>query len=267
MRSLRGACLFAASLSAAVSVSFAVPAGRAAAQEGSVPQASGSSAPTTDTAVRMRPSDAARADFAAGLEAAAEERWSDAERAFRRSYEGSGAPVALLNLAQCLRSLGRVVEARDAFARLVDHSGLGPEARDEARRGLEDARAQLAHVVLRGLADVGPGVQVRIDGVEAAAPILAGVVELELDPGTHALEVTAPERTAWRWQGVVEAGPNAPLDPALPLVPREASVWESPWLWLGVGVAVLAGTAAGVGLWASDEAQLDPRSPALVFRF
>ena len=94
MRSLRGACLFAACLSAAVSVSFAVPAGRAAAQEGSVPQASGSSAPTTDTAVRMRPSDAARADFAAGLEAAAEERWSDAERAFRRSYEGSGAPVA-----------------------------------------------------------------------------------------------------------------------------------------------------------------------------
>ncbi len=221
--------------------------------------------PTPAQPAQTQPAvDEARAAFADGLAAAEDERWSDAERAFRRSYALSGAQVALLNLAHCLQSLGRPREARDSFARLLGDTTLDADLRAEAERGLAEAATHVAHARLEG-APSEP-VEVQVDGVPTDPEVIAQTLRLELDPGTHALAVSAPGRVSWSWRGALEPGQELTLMLDLPLVPHEASILESPWLWLTVGLVVAAGVGVGVGLWAQDNAQLDPRGSPITIR-
>src|SRR5688500_7650900 len=62
----------------------------------------------------------AREQYRVGLEAMENGRWADALGAFQRSYELEPTVPALFNQGVVLRSLGRLREARDTFARLLD---------------------------------------------------------------------------------------------------------------------------------------------------
>src|SRR5690349_16572585 len=83
----------------------------------------------------------AREAYEAGLAAMDNGRWADALAAFRRSYEIFPAAPALFNQGVVLRSLGRLREARDTFARLLDQH---PDLSDEARAAANEMGAEVA---------------------------------------------------------------------------------------------------------------------------
>ncbi len=207
-----------------------------------------------------------RAAYARGLTAADEVRWSDALREFERAYELARVPSALFNVGTTLRALGRHVEARDAILRLLRDHTLNDAMLAEAQGILREEAARVVHAELAGLADL-EGLEVRVDGrrvtLGAERPFI-----LALDPGAHVVEATAPAHATARWEGSLADGARTRLelrlmplaiDEPVPVAPPPASsVAESPWLWVSLAAALVVGAGLGVGLWAQDDAQLDP---------
>jgi tetratricopeptide (TPR) repeat protein len=133
----------------------------------------------------------ARARYQAGLEAMENGRWADALEAFRESYEIFPAAPALFNQGVVLRSLGRLREARDTFARLLDeHEEMDEEARAAANQMGAEVAERIAEIAVDRLPRAGPQLRVRFDGSpledDGARPLV-----LEVDPGEHALTVLA----------------------------------------------------------------------------
>ncbi len=155
----------------------------------------------------------ARLEFEAGTRAANEERWLDAYRHFERAYDRSGRPVALYNVAIALRSMGRFVESRDAFARLrAEHSDFQVDTEPL----LHEVEESIATVTLIGLAE------------DAYASVNGRRQEgsrFELDPGPIAIRVERPGYQAWRWQGELEPGESQRLEIEMS---RELELEEEP---------------------------------------
>lgn len=235
------------------------------------------SAQASEAPAQSAHEDEAREAFRRGSEAATEERWADSEREFRRAYELSGVTSALYNQAVALRALGRHVEARAAFDVLLqDPDALDPRVREEAERIRREAEARIATLVLAGLGAEGAEVRIALDGEETrddgSRPL-----ELEVDPGHHALTVERPGFESFRWSGDLE--PNAAetievslvalpeLTPEVIVVERTTpgtSVVEEAWFWVVLAVLVL-GAAAGTVTGLMLDAQLEGES-VMVFR-
>jgi len=94
-----------------------------------------------------------------------------------------------------------------------------------------------AHLVVTSVADA----LIRVDGEHAGT----GGATLELNPGTHELEVTAERYLPLRRTLELAAGQELLFD--APLEQEPESLFESPILWTIVGVVVV-GSAVGVGL-------------------
>lgn len=131
----------------------------------------------------------ARALFEQGIAYAGQERWGEALEYFRRSRRLVDRPSTAFNVAVALLRLGRPTEAQRALVEYLDVAGEAPseeERRAEARRLLELALRSIATVELI----VEPAdADVRVDG-----ELIAGDTaqrRLPLDPGTHAVRVTA----------------------------------------------------------------------------
>src|SRR4051812_33000197 len=73
--------------------------------------------------------EAARADFSEGQGHFRAKRWSEALKAFEKSYAGVPSPNAQLMIGRCLRELGRGPDAAAAF------SSAEAEARKRVNRG------------------------------------------------------------------------------------------------------------------------------------
>lgn len=210
----------------------------------------------------------AREAFARGSEAAAEERWADSERWFRRAYELSGVSSALFNQAVALRALGRHREARDAFRRLLGQD-IDSAVRDTARDLMEQSAARVATLRLQDLdPDTAHGVQLDGDPREddRSRPLV-----LETDEGRHSVLVVRSGFEPFTWTGQVAAGGSTDVPVALESLPEQrvvvretaregTSVFEEPAFWIVVG-AVVALAAAGIVTGVLfDQAQLQPMS-------
>lgn len=208
----------------------------------------------------------AREAFGLGSEAAAEERWADSERWFRRAYELSGVSSALFNQAVALRALGRHREARDAFRRLLE-ADVDPTVRETATQLMEQSGSRVATLRLEGL-DPGAEHGVQLDGEprldDRSRPLL-----LEADEGSHSVLVVRSGYEPFTWTGSVGAGGSAEVRVELEALPEHTvvvretvregtSVFEEPAFWIVIGV-VLAGTAAAITTGVLfDQAQLRP---------
>lgn len=210
----------------------------------------------------------ARDLFIEGAEAVEAGRWADAVESFERSYELSSAPSALYNLAVALRALGRNVDARDRFDRLLtEHDReLDDEMRESARQFQREVSARIAVLSLAGL-DPNLTFGVRLDGREILDRGRRPIV-IETDPGNHRVVVEHPDFERFDWEGRLTDGQQQTID----VVMREraagggeegGSIFESPIFWIAAGAVVVVGAAVTIYLL-YDAAQLDPQSDRVV---
>jgi len=206
-----------------------------------------------------------------GERALAAKDYAKAEDDFRRADSLVHAPTLMLGLARALAGEGKVVEAQEAYNRIV-REGVPPGAPAPFGRALEAAKKEVQDVEPRiggvtitvkatGGGDV-PNVKVVVDDVAVNAASL-GVRRL-VDPGAHVVRATADGYLPAELKLTVVAGANvdAPLSldkdltaPAPPtgapaLATPVASQPEqpshtgaSPWPWVAFGVG-----GAGLGL-------------------
>lgn len=257
-----GAVCFAASTSASAQVT---PSGQATqttpnAQTATptVTATTGTSA-TSATAPAVVPVDPreqeARAAFEAGVAALTDERYADAHGHFQRSYEVRRAASTALNLGVTLRALGRLVEARQRFNEFLELASAAQHERHdrEVATFIADISRRIGRV---RIALVEPaGARVLIDGRRA---MLDERDEVVVDPGEHRIEaVLAGYETATQTVNVSSGGraevqlrlqrPTQDLRVTpTPSAPSGQSIWQSPALWVAIGVGVTAAVAIPV---------------------
>lgn len=158
----------------------------------------------------------ARASFSRGREALDAGRFDEAVGAFRASLEAWPRAATAWNLAVALRATGRKVESR-ATLRRIEAGELGrlepslAEALPRLQAELDEEIAVLT-ITARGPEDL----QLRVDGeLVREGP---GQQEVELDPGTHRVTVTALEGTPIEREVELALGERA----AIELVVRRA---------------------------------------------
>jgi hypothetical protein len=196
----------------------------------------------------------ARELYAQGSEAAEEQRWSDAIDLFEISYSLSGASVALFSLGYTLRAVGQFQKARDAFDQLLEDARLDPELRAQSTALRDEVASKIAILRLVGLDDYdAPSVE--LDGAPAGdsgdRPL-----SLEMDPGEHNVSIGAEGFEEFTWDGRLAQGDRVSVD--VELEPAGDSILKSPWLWAGVGAAVVLAIVIAAVVVQSN-AQLAPR--------
>ena len=228
----------------------------------------------TQPAHAAGPDEAAQQAFRAGVDAARQERWSDALAAFEKAYGLSPRPVVLINLAGVQVRTGRLIEATKNYRRILSDppSADTTAFRKAAADVLPSLEARIPRIRLRptGLA---PSDIVEIDG----QPLGAGAIGAErtLDPGEHtlivardgterarvlfalaeserrdiALPLPAPTAgTTSAAPGVVGIAASSPRD-AGPYQPRsERRWWASPWTWVVAGALVAGASVTAIVL-------------------
>jgi hypothetical protein len=188
------------------------------------------------------------------------------ERLVERAPDASTRGDALFNQGIALQSLARHREARDVFARWMrEHAATSDDAtRAEAARLFATEAARVGTLELALPAEPAE-LEVRVDG--RPTPVPARPLIVEIDPGPHAITVTAPGHTTFTWDGRVSDGQRERVEVTLLRIETGGSVLDSPGFW--VGMVVLVGAIAGgiaLGVWLQDDAQLDPRPGLEVIR-
>ncbi len=199
---------------------------------------------------------AARAAFARGQEAAAEERWSDALAGFQEAYMMSGVPVALYNQGMVLRALGRFRESRDAFDLLLrEHPDFA--SAEEARATRDEVAARVAVMELVGL-DPDAEYTIRLDGREVEAEP-ASEVEVEADPGEHTVEAEREGYVPFLAERRLRDGERIVVEVAMEEADTGRPIAQSPAFWI-ITVLVVGGAAAATGIILQNNAQAQPES-------
>lgn len=213
----------------------------------------------------------ARAAFEAGVAALTDERYADALGHFQRSYEVRRAASAALNLGVTLRALGRLVEARQRFNEFLELASAAQHERHdrEVATFIADISRRIGRV---RVALVDPaGARVLIDGRRA---MLDEHDEVVVDPGEHRIEaVLAGYETATQTVNVSPGGhaevrlrlqrPTQDLRVTpTPSAPSGQSLWQSPALWVVIGVGVTAAVAIPVTIAMMSGPDI-PRLPGL----
>lgn len=107
---------------------------------------------------------------------------------FQRSYELSGMPGLLYNLARTYQALGRYPEAARSIERyLHEESSLPPERRAEVEQMLAETRSFIARIDLR-IEPADARVAVTLDGDQIDDPSRAE--GLAVGPGRHVFEAS-----------------------------------------------------------------------------
>lgn len=222
-------------------------------------------------AMAAAPADSAQELFAQGVEAARQNRWTDARAAFEQAYALSPRSVVLVNLAGAQANTGRLKEAAANYHRLLeDPSPDTAPFRNAAAGVLPSLEARIPRIRVHATG-VHPDDVVEIDGQGVS------VDSLEephlLDPGPHV--ITVGRRGTQRVRVTVSldegeshdvtltvlpdppphvsAGVAASSAPGLDLTASDPgrtadephrSWWRSPWFW--TAVVATAGAAAAV---------------------
>ena len=219
----------------------------------------------------------ARALFRSGLAAANEERWADALADFEASYALAPRASTLLNLAAAQAELGRLVEASASYFRFLAEADDAQTRRyaDEAERSLAEVTERIPRVRL-SIPDLAADDRLEVDGVEVPSADLS--VPIPMNPGAHVLTVTRGEQEIGRLELTLveseERGVTLPLHPSAPVAAVGGSagtsggddILASPWLWIGIGGAVVLAVVIGVavGVATSDGAFQGTLGPGMV---
>ena len=208
---------------------------------------------------------AARAAATQGLHALQEGRYKDALDLCTRAESLMHAPTHLLLIARAQTKLGHLVEAQEAYIKIVrDHlAPNAPKAFVDAQATAADEQAALAPRVPTLKVDVegaSPSdVQIALDG----APLPSALVGMAspINPGSHTLAVVSGSATAdpvtvtvaegarqsvtltLKPTAVAESPPpqaTPSTEPATaPLPPQHAGLAAAGWVGIGVGVVGL----------------------------
>lgn len=175
---------------------------------------------------------------------------------FEQSLQLMPMPGTLLNLSECEEKQGRLVESlrhlRDAVAKLPPNDDRVPGAKTRE----SDLAKRVPTVTVRLAADMAAGTRVTVDGGEVPPDRIGGPVEL--NPGKHTFEATAPngtksskvihlsegDRGEVRLNAPSKATPSQTTGPEKPDAGSSISTWGYVVGGLGiVGLAVGAGFA------------------------
>ncbi|MDB4932833.1 MAG: hypothetical protein JWM10_5317 [Myxococcaceae bacterium] len=180
----------------------------------------------------------ARARFAEAVAAVQAGRPADAVGLFERSYATRAAPVVAVNLAYCLRGLGRFAAAREWYVRFLATATPDDLARHEAtvRAQLDEVTRRLAHVTAGDASP--PGARLLLDGVPLTAE------PRWVDPGEHRVEASAAGHVPSRLTLSVLSGEALHLDAALAPVAAPTPFTRRWWFWSAVGLGLAGVTAA-----------------------
>lgn len=206
--------------------------------------------------------DAARLRAEAGLKLFGADRFEEALEAFREAEALFHAPTLLLYQARCQRKLGRLLLARDLYARVLAE----PPPEDAPRPFVEahsDATAELPR-----LRAAIPVIDVRVTGREAGSAVVtidgarSPDRRTEVDPGPHTVVVTVEGARTVRLvqlaEGVTEAieivlvppasaPPSFGPGPAVAPSPARSGSLVPAAVAFGVGgLGLVAGTVAGI---------------------
>jgi len=207
--------------------------------------------------------------------------YKTAEDDFRHADGLVHAPTLLLGLARALAGEGKLVEAQEAYRRII-REGVAPgapevfsRAVDDAKREVQDVAPRLGGLTIKVQAADGtpvPGAKVVLDDVPVSAAGLG--VRRAVDPGDHVVKVSADGYKSAELKVTVAAGasadaplslekdPNAAPSPPTPdgtaaptpapdqpppdQSPAKFNVW--PWVAFGVGAVGLGVGAVAGGL-------------------
>lgn len=207
---------------------------------------------------------AAQAHFEAGRKLQREERWAEAAAELQASLAIEPSIGGHLNLGNVLEKLGKTASAQEQFRRAEALArGSDPERAAEARRRIDALAPRVSTITVTTEARAS---SVTLDG--AAIP---SAEEIPVDPGVHAVSVSASGRPPRRLDVTVRAGEHAKVVVAAsedrPLVKVEPAPAPRPegapnvgrtagLVGVGVGVAALAVGGVFYGLASSDKSKL-----------
>jgi hypothetical protein len=152
--------------------------------------------------------------FARGVELMQQARWQDAIRELEAAGASRATAALMFNLGLAYRAVGRDRDAVGAFTRFL---ALAAGAADPARRAeVEGYVRELTAALSQLRLDVAPpSASVSIDGVPATSAIV------DLDPGRHRIQVTAPGFDPVTRE--IVAQPGARSDLTLRLTPTDVT--------------------------------------------
>ena len=226
-----------------------------------------------------RPSDsemaAARQLFQSGLRHARQGEWEDARGDFERSYDIAPVPTTLLNLAGAQVQTGQLVAGAESYRRFLSRatSGRAARYREQAETALAAVEERIPRLVI-GAHGIREGDLLMVDDAEVSQGVMG--MPLPVDPGEHTLRVVrngepvAEERVTLaegeekrvaldvpapaELPTVAEASPSEPSSVPLEDAPGEGgSLLASPWLWTGVGAAVVGAVVIALVLASGGE--------------
>jgi hypothetical protein len=229
------------------------------------------SAPATSAPAAVA-EEAAQQAFRAGVDAARQERWTDARSAFEKAYGLSPRPVVLINLAGAQARTGQLIEAARNYRRILSDAPSAETAafKRAASEVLPSLEARIPRLRLRatGLshADI-----VHVDGQPLDGATLDDAHAI--DPGEHTLVVLRDGSERARVLFALAEGESRELALPLPLpapadrppgatgapavgstlvgagptsAKAERHFWASPWPWVVAGAVVLGGSLAAL---------------------
>lgn len=235
----------------------------------------------------------ARQTFQVGLAHADRGEWEDAAVSFRHVLEVRQAPPVLYNLGAALVALNQYAEAETLLRRVVADESADPALVDQARASLATIAARGGRVTFT-LPESSPTTVVFLDGFVVPRDSLG--TDVPVVAGSHEVVVRDEGRERLRRTFSLRAGENAEI--ALVAVPEPASVaaaqsqdasqaavesadsrtsgpsperrrrlLRNPWLWTGVGAAVVVIVVVGAvaGGRTSDPVQGDFNPPLVRF--
>jgi hypothetical protein len=211
----------------------------------------------------------ARAAADRGYDAFKAGDWADALDLFERAESLVHSPVQALYIARCHARLGHLIEAQEAYLKVV-REGMSPgasasmrAARKEAEEELIPLEPQIPIVTLIVEGQTRGALEVQQDG-RVVPPALLGVAR-PLNPGEHTWQASSGSRRSTVETRMIEAGTQTTITLRLPeggaeevaasadpdpMASPEATMstadGPSGWVYAGFGLAV-TGLAIGTG--------------------
>jgi tetratricopeptide (TPR) repeat protein len=214
--------------------------------------------------------------FQKGREAAKRGDYAAACAFFGESYALDASAGTLFNLAHCEEQLRRVATAWNHYRELAERLPKDDPRLARVEERLQALEPRLPRLSLVLAPDAPEGARVSLDGKEVEASALGTPVVV--DPGNHAVEVTAPDRLAKRYDLIIAESENRSLNLAVgdprppappptttrpkpretaapppapsPVAPERGPDWQriTGWSALGLGAAGLATTAIAAAI-------------------
>ncbi|MFT3772714.1 MAG: tetratricopeptide repeat protein [Minicystis sp.] len=195
---------------------------------------------------------AAREKAAQGLSLFEAKRWAEAYAIFKEADDLYHVPTLTLAMAQCQSALGRLIEARDLYRRVLDEP-VAPDAPEPIRKARVTAAGDLAALERRipvlTVTITGPDAdraRVEIDGAPASARDLA--VGRAIDPGEHIVSAVTDGGGSARLTVKLPEGARTQVELAIRAPGSAAASADRPGSMVPAGVAFGlggAGVAAG----------------------